>query len=246
VCFVDHKNKNGEAMPLIGDFIEAILEFVKTQYFVYGYFIVLIGSFIENVMPVGFVFPGSTIVLLGGVYAGFAGGPNIFLIILLGCTGMFLGSCSDYLMGRLGVIKFAKRNKFLAPHVAKLDPHLEKARLFLNRKGGIAIVIAHFVSSMRSVVAFTAGGVNMQFYKFATFSFAAALFWTTCFAGGGFFVGEAFEGVEAYMPFVGIGLTVVILGVYFVVHKFSSKKVEKLERELEVELEQEREIEKVA
>jgi membrane-associated protein len=233
-------------MPLIGDFIEAVLEFVKTQYFVYGYLIVLIGSFIENVMPVGFVFPGSTIVLLGGVYAGFAGGPNIFLIIALGCLGMFLGSCTDYLMGRLGIIKFAKRNKFLAPHVAKLEPHLEKARLFLNRKGGVAIVIAHFVSSMRSVVAFTAGGVNMRFYKFAAFSLGAALFWTACFAGGGYFVGEAFEGVEGYMPFVGIGLTVIILGVYYVIHKFSAKKAEKLEQELEAEKIEERQVEKVA
>jgi membrane-associated protein len=229
-------------MPFIGEFLDVILEFVKSQYFMYGYLIVLIGSYLENIMPIGFIFPGSTIVLLGGVYAGFAGGPNIFLVILLGWLGIFLGSCTDYLMGRLGIIKFAKNNKFLGKYVDKLEPHLEKARLFLNKKGGISIILAHFISSMRSLVAFSAGGVNMHFPKFAMYSAIAALFWGACFAGGGYFVGEAFESVEGFLPFVGIGLTVIILGIYFIIHKITAKKAEKVEQELEAELASEKEV----
>lgn len=228
-------------MPFIGDFVNTILEFVKSQYFVYGYLIVLIGSYLENIIPIGFIFPGSTIVLLGGVYSGFTGGPNIFIVILLGCLGIFLGSCTDYMLGRLGVIKFAKRNKFLGKFVSKLEPHLEKSRVFLNKKGGIAIILAHFISSMRSLVAFSAGGVNMYFPKFAMYSALAAFFWSACFAGGGYFIGETFESVEGYLPFFGIGLTVIILGIYFVVHKITAKRAEKFEKTLEAEAIEERE-----
>ena len=50
----------------------------------------------------GNILPGSTMLILGAVFAA-QGKLSLPLVILLGWLGMFLGCCTDYWLGRAGL-----------------------------------------------------------------------------------------------------------------------------------------------
>ncbi|TAK21360.1 MAG: DedA family protein [Chloroflexota bacterium] len=154
-------------------------------YGAWGYPAILLAAAIENTLLVTLIFPGGTMVLLGGVYAGL-GILDLPSVIAVGWVGTFLGASFDYAIGRGGHAGPTSR-LLRKPMLAK---PLERAGRMLARYGLPALIAGHFISHIRSLVAVAAGLTGMPYLRFALFEAPAALLWAGAYAIGGYFLAD--------------------------------------------------------
>ncbi len=193
-------------------FFNDLLEAIKAQYTTYGYLIVFLAAYLENTVILGLILPGGSLVLLGAIYA--AGGTlSLPLVIFFGWIGMALGNSTDYWIGRFGLYRLIENTRLKK----YLDPHMASATDFLNKRGGAAIFISHFIGHLRSFVAMTAGAVKFPFRRFAVYELAAALIWNLIYALAGFFLAASastFESIFGGVSIVMVGLLAIGYGGY--------------------------------
>ncbi len=176
-----------------------IIEFLKSQYASYGYLIIFLGAFAESTILLGLLLPGSTMLILGAVFAA-QGTLSLPLVIAFGWAGMFLGCCTDYLIGRAGLWEIIKRT----PLHKWLDKGLKDASLVLHTKGGRTIFLSHLMGQVRTFVAVTAGIVKMPFQKFAVYELPTTLSWAVVYSLVGYLAGNNIELIQQF--FSGLGL----------------------------------------
>jgi membrane protein DedA with SNARE-associated domain len=173
----------------------------------------LVGAlvFAEASILIGFVFPGETAVILGGVTAS-RGHVNIVVLIALVVTCGIAGDSVGYLVGqkwgrqllRVGMLR--KRRRLLDTALAEL-----------NRRGSVAVFLSRFTAFLRAVVPGLAGISEMPYRTFLPANAAGGIVWGTSFCLLGYLVGHAYTKVEhasgiASDVLLGlIALTVVIL-----------------------------------
>lgn len=181
-----------------------LVDFLKDYYASWGYLIVLAGAYLENTALLGLLLPGGTLILLGAFYAklGYLWLPGV---IILGCIGMFLGSSTDYWLGRLGLHRVFMKTRFWS----RIEAGLEKARAFLDKHGGFAIFLSHFIGHIRAFVALTAGASKYPYRNFALLDIGAAFVWNIIFCVLGYLLADNIELVERLYARFGIGLLIV-------------------------------------
>lgn len=183
-----------------------IVDFVKDYYVSWGYLIVLVGAYLENTALLGLLLPGGTLILLGAFYAklGYLWFPAV---IALGVVGMFLGSSTDFWLGRLGLHRLFQKTRFWS----KVEAGLEKSRRFMNRYGGWAIFLSHFIGHIRAFVALTAGMSGYPYRRFAIFESCAAIIWNIIFCLLGYLLADNLELVERLYARFGLGMLIVLV-----------------------------------
>jgi membrane protein DedA with SNARE-associated domain len=187
-------------MPDLSGFIE----FLKSNYLAYGYLIVLFGSYLENTVLMGLIFPGGLLIVLGGVFAA-QGDLSLPLVILMGWIGMFCGSSTDYFIGRAGLWRVIEKTRLKR----WVEPGLKEARLLLEEKGAQSIYLAHCLGQIRTFAALTAGIVRMPYRKFAFYEAGAALLWNILYVGAGYLFGQSLGAVDNIFK-IGAGVALVI------------------------------------
>ena len=152
----------------------------------------LVGAlvFAEASILLGFVFPGETAVILGGVVAS-RGHANIVTLIVVVVVCAISGDSVGYLVGekwgrRLLEIRLL-RNRQRLLHAA-IDQ--------LNRRGALAVVVGRFTAFLRAVVPGLAGMSSMPYRIFLPANAAGGILWGTAFCLLGYFVGHAYTKVE--------------------------------------------------
>lgn len=163
-----------EWLALIGGFYEG-----------FGYPLVLVAAALENTFLLTIVFPGGTMVLLGGVYARL-GYLDLPWVILVGWVGTFLGASVDYWLGRLNDRTWLRR-VLEQRHMAGA---LERAGGLMRRYGPLAFMAGHFVPQVRSLVAVAAGVTRLPYPRFALYEAPAALAWASAYGVGGYFLAD--------------------------------------------------------
>ena len=152
----------------------------------------LVGAlvFAEASILIGFVFPGETAVIVGGVAAS-RGHVNIVTLIVLVVACGIAGDSVGYLVGqkwgqRLLQVRFLRDRQRL----------LNAARDQLNRRGAVAVVLGRFTAFLRAVVPGLAGMSSMPYRIFLPANAAGGIVWGTAFCLLGYFVGHAYTKVE--------------------------------------------------
>lgn len=146
--------------------------------------------FAEAALFVGFVLPGETAVLLGGVLAA-TGRLSLPLLIGLVVSAAVVGDSVGYEVGRhLGPRVLASRP--MRRHAQRLDG----AQRVLRERGGWAVLLARFTAFLRAVMPALAGVSKMSYRRFLLFNAAGAAVWGTGVALLGFFAGHSFAAVE--------------------------------------------------
>jgi membrane-associated protein len=160
--------------------------------------------FAEAAIMLGFVFPGETAVILGGVLAS-NHRVNIICIILvvIGCA--IAGDSVGYLVGQ----KWGRRLLNLRP-LRKRHRILDRALEELNRRGAIAVFLARFSAFLRAVVPGLAGISAMRYRTFLPANAAGGLVWGTGFCLLGYFVGQKVEQASGIASYALLGLVVVV------------------------------------
>jgi len=110
------------------------------------YLIVGLVVFAEDAIFVGFVVPGETAAVLGGVIAS-RGGASLVIMVVLVVAAAIIGDTVGYEVGRhLGTRILDAR------FLAKRRHRIEKAQDFLRRRGGAAVFLGRFVAFFRAVM----------------------------------------------------------------------------------------------
>ena len=155
-----------------------------------AYTLVGVLVFAEASVMLGFIFPGETAVILGGVVAS-RGHVNIVALIVLTVTCAIAGDSVGYLVGeRWGQRLLATRLLRQRQHL--LDPIFDQ----LNRRGALAVFLARFTAFLRAVVPGLAGISSMRYRVFLPANALGGAVWGTAFCLLGYFVGSTYTRVE--------------------------------------------------
>jgi membrane protein DedA with SNARE-associated domain len=173
-----------------------------------AYALVAAFVFCEAAIMIGFIFPGETAVILGGVVAS-RGHINIIALIAVVVVCAVAGDSVGYLVGK----KWGHRlldTRLLRRRSQVLDRISDQ----LNRRGAIAVFIARFTAFLRAVVPGLAGMSEMRYRIFFPANAAGGVIWGTAFCLLGYFVGNAYrrlESVSSLASDILLGLIVLVV-----------------------------------
>lgn len=165
------------------------------------YAIVAALVFAEAALFFGFVFPGETAIVVGGVLAA-QERVSLPLLIIIVVIAASTGDSVGYEIGR----RFGPRLLDVRPmrrHRAKVG----WAQDLIRRRGALAVFVGRFTALLRALMPALVGSSRMPYPKFLAFNVLGGVVWGTGFTLGGFFIGQAFERTAQY---VGRGVAVVI------------------------------------
>ena len=177
--------------------------------------------FAEDALFVGFVLPGETAAILGGVAAsrGHVALSAVLAVVLLAAV---IGDSVGYEIGRK-----------IGPRVLDLtilDRHrkrLDEARDFLARRGGTVVFLGRWVAFFRAVMPTLAGTARMPYPKFLAFNVAGGLAWGTTVVLTGYLAGQSFTRIEKTLGRGAAVVALVILGVILLVWRVRKHRAEK-------------------
>lgn len=168
--------------------------------------------FVEDALFVGFVVPGETAAILGGVAAS-RGHVPLAAVLAVVTVAAIIGDSVGYEVGR-----------HLGPRVLSLHilnsrrRRLDDAQHFLARRGGAAVFLGRRVAFFRAVMPALAGTVQMPYPKFLLFNATGGTVWSVAVVLVGYFAGESYAQVEAAVgrdgAYVVLGLVLVALVVW--------------------------------
>jgi membrane-associated protein len=156
----------------------------------------------EAALFVGFVLPGETAVVLGGVLAQRHSVSLTVMGIVVVCCAI-IGDSVGYEVGRhfgprlLGLKVFERHRE-----------GLQKGQEALKRNGGRAVFLGRFTAFLRAVMPGLAGSARMPYRRFLAFNAAGGLVWGTGFVLLGYVTGNSYKAVEKT---VGRGAALVVL-----------------------------------
>ena len=185
-----------------------------------AYILVFCLVFAEDALFVGFVIPGETAAVLGGVVAS-RGQVQLWMMLVLVVLAAITGDSVGYEVG-----------KHFGPRLLKLKifnrhrDQLEKAQDFLRRRGGSAVFLGRFTAFFRAVMPALAGTSRMPYGKFLAYNATGGIIWGAGFVLLGFLAGNSYEAVAKAAGWdiaVVIGIVVVLALIIWRIRSHRSK-----------------------
>jgi len=167
----------------------------------------LVGAlvFSEAALFVGFVLPGETAALLGGVLA-HRQQVSLAGMAAVAVAAAIIGDSVGYEVGRrfgtrlVGTRVFARRQQGLV-----------RAQQTLRATGGRAVFLARFTAFLRAVMPGLAGTARMPYRRFLAFNAAGGLIWAVGFTLLGFLAGASYQKVEKIAGQASAGLLAILV-----------------------------------
>lgn len=185
------------------------------------YVLVFVLPFVECSLFVGFVFPGETALLLGGVLASGAlpggaadGRVSVGLLCLLASLGAVLGDSVGYAVGRRygDAVQHSRLGRVVG------EPRWRVAEAFLRRRGGPAVFLGRFTALLRALVPSAAGMSGLPFRTFLLWNAVGGLLWANGAVLLGYAAGASYERVSAIIGRGALVLTGVVVVAVVVLH----------------------------
>lgn len=157
------------------------------------YVVVGLVVFLEDAIFVGFILPGETVAVLGGVAASLG---HVHFPIILGIVivAAVLGDSVGFEIG-----------KHVGPRVMDLPPlrkhrgRLQGAQELLARRGGAAVFLARWVAFLRAVMPALAGMSGMRYPTFLLWNAAGGIAWGATVVSLGYAAGTSYARVEKWL-----------------------------------------------
>ncbi|MEO7422276.1 MAG: DedA family protein [Ornithinibacter sp.] len=146
--------------------------------------------FVEDALFVGFIIPGETAAILGGVAAQMGHVPLAAVIVTV-VVAAILGDSVGYEVGR----HFGPRILQLRV-LDKRRARLDDAQNFLARRGGTAVLLGRWVAFFRAVMPALAGAARMPYRTFLTFNAIGGIIWGIVVVTAGYLAGSSYAQVE--------------------------------------------------
>lgn len=146
--------------------------------------------FCEDALFFGFVLPGETAAVLGGVIAN-EGRVSVYWLCAVVVLAAVAGDSVGYEVGR----RYGPRileTRALRGHRERI----EQARSFIRRRGPAAVFLGRFIAFFRAMMPALAGISRMPYPTFLLFNALGGLVWGVGFTLLGYFAGSAYKQVE--------------------------------------------------
>jgi len=164
-------------------------------------------AFGEAALFVGFVLPGETAVILGGVLA-YRHSVTLTLMAAVVVIAAIVGDSVGYEVGRRYGQRLLKRPIFVRHQTA-----IDAGRARLHKYGGRAVFLGRFTAFLRAVMPGLAGTARMPYRRFLPWNAAGGLVWGVGYTVLGYLAGASYKTVEGYAGKLSeVILAVVVLG----------------------------------
>jgi membrane-associated protein len=147
--------------------------------------------FAEDALFIGFLLPGETAAILGGVTAS-THHTNLAAMITVVVAAAILGDSTGYAIGH----RYGVRVLDVRP-LARRRERVDRARAFLARRGGPAVFLGRFVAFLRATMPFLAGTAHMRYRTFLIFNAAGGVAWGAAVVLLGYLAGLSYQMVAA-------------------------------------------------
>jgi membrane-associated protein len=162
--------------------------------------------FVEDALFVGFVVPGETAAILGGVAASI-GHVQLLIISIVVVGAAIIGDSVGYEVGA----RFGPRLLRIGP-LRSREKGLQNARDLLARRGGTAVFLGRFIAFFRAVMPALAGIAHMPYRRFLAFNAAGGLTWGLGAVLLGYLAGDSYSAVEQVAGrAAAVGVVVIVL-----------------------------------
>ena len=176
-------------------------------------------AFGEAALFFGFLLPGETAVIIGGVLA-YRQSVSLTVMAMVVVAAAILGDSVGYEVGKryggqlLGTRIFAKHQQAIAD-----------GQQFLRRSGGRAVFLGRFTAFLRAVMPGMAGAARMPYRKFLLFNALGGIVWGLGFTLLGYLAGASYHKLEDYAGKVSQAILVVVVAcvIVFVVRRNRAK-----------------------
>lgn len=186
--------------------------------------VVFVIAFLDSIVP---VVPSETTVIIAGVAVsvGEAAYP-LWMVIVCGATGAFLGDNTAYQIGRWFSPRFARR----AERKPKFARRLQWAADQIRSRGGLLLITARFIPGGRTLLTLSSGITRQPRVWFVAWVAIACTIWATYAAGLAYLVGQPFKDNHTLAFWVAFGTALFVNVVIEVVrHLRARKRVRELE-----------------
>ena len=191
------------------DFVRSVMDFflhldahlnqIVTAYGVWTHLILFAIVFAETGLVVTPFLPGDSLLFAAGALAAI-GSLDLWLLVVLLIGAAILGDTVNYWVGAwIGPRAFSGNVKFLR------KDYLERTHAFYEKHGGKTIILARFITIIRTFAPFVAGVGAMSYPKFITYNIVGAVLWVGIFVPLGYYFGN--------MPTVKENFSLVILAI---------------------------------
>ena len=165
---------------------------------------------LETALLVGFVLPGESVLVLGGVLAA-RGRVGLWPVLAPSILGPMVGDVAGYWLGRRYGQEIVR---------SRLGRRWDRAHRWLSRKGGWSIFTARFLPFARTVLPSTAGAMRTRRLQFFAWDLPAVAVWAAGSCLLGYFAARNIERLLKQVSNAGLvllGLAAVAAVVFFLV-----------------------------
>lgn len=175
-----------------------------------GLALLLLVIYAETGLFFGFIFPGDALLFTAGLFCGTGDLPvNIVLLVASVAFAAFLGNITGYGTGKfLGKRIFQKKDTLFFK-----QKHLEKARNYYDKYGGVSLIGGRFLPVVRTFVPILAGAIDMNFWKFNLFNFVGALLWSGTLIPLGYLLGKKIPSSVDHVEYIILGITMITMSI---------------------------------
>ena len=153
--------------------------------------------FAESGLFIGFFLPGDSLLFTAGFLAS-QGFLNIWNLIFVIFIGAVIGDNFGYAFGKkVGPMIFKKEDSFLFH-----KDNLNKAKMFYEKYGGKAVILARFMPGIRTFAPILAGVGKMKYSKFLAFNIIGGALWGMGLPLLGYYLGNVIPNIDRYIVFI--------------------------------------------
>ena len=187
---------------------------------------------LESSVFLGFLIPGETAVVIGGVTA-YNGTNPLWAVVLTAVAGAVIGDSIGYAVGKRWGDSLLGRlpSRLIKP------AHVRQSKDLIQRLGGRAVFAGRFAAALRALVPGLCGVSEMRYRTFATWNMLGGAVWATGFVLLGYFAGAGWHQVEHYASvaswiFVGV-IVAAVAGLLLLKHRAEKRAGERFEEQPE-------------
>jgi membrane-associated protein len=147
----------------------------------------------EAALFFGFVLPGETAVVYGGVLAN-AGKVPVSVVLAVVIVAAVVGDSVGFEVGR----KLGPR-LVRAPILRRHPERIFAAQEYLRQRGGRAVVAGRFTAFLRAVMPALAGASRMEYPRFLVFNAIGGVLWGSACVLLGYFAAHSISRVTHYL-----------------------------------------------
>jgi len=164
----------------------------------------------ESGMFIGFFFPGDTLLLSAGVFAG-QGKLSLAAVFVVVSLAAIAGDNVGYHIGK----RYGRRLFRKPDGLVFRQEYVQRAEAFYERYGSKTMLFAHFVPVVRTFAPAVAGVARMNYKQFVIFDAIGDMAWAVIVTLIGYWFGTKIPNVDHYILLAVAAVMIITLGPTF-------------------------------